>query len=389
MKIRNNTISPSQLRTYGSADVRTVDHEEDKGCPRRWKAKYVDGVKEDEKSYALEYGSMFHRAMERMVANDSDPREAVLDAIGPDASLEMVDELLADLETYLARPASETDDMAVMGTELDLKHPLFEDKEHGVIHFRAILDWVGMDPDDPSVIHIKDYKSNRSPVAGKDLVGDVQLRGQAWLVRKLAKRWTNVTNPRIIVHLDLVKFRDFQHEYSDDELDAWETWAQAMVRTILRDTKALPVLNANCSSCVVRDDCPALLAAPAAATKLASRNLDPDKLEAGRAWRDQANAARLMLEKAVKAWDERFLTQVDAAGVVTIGSKTYTLEPNYSTTVDVFAMARLLGSDFPKVATVSKSAIDRSSLDESTKSKALALFVSEVDGRKLTTRKAE
>lgn len=387
MKIPNNTISPSALRTYGSADIRTEDHEDDKGCPRRWKAKYVDGIKETEASYPLIYGSMFHRVMERIVAADCDPREAVLQAIGPDADLTMVDELLEDLEKYLARPSSETDDMATMGTELDLRHPLFEDKEHGEIHFRAILDWVGIDPDDSSTIHIKDYKSNRSPVSNDDLVGDVQLRGQAWLVRKLAARWTNVPNPRIIMHLDLVKFRDYTYEYSDDQLDAWETWAIAMVRTILRDDKATPVLNANCSSCIVRHDCPALLDAPKAAAKLAGRKLKADDLVKGRAWRDSANDMRLLLEKSVKAWDDDFAKRIAKDGPVTIGDKEYLLAPREVTKVNVFAIARALGDDFPRVATVSKAAIERSSLPESSKALALAQFTPEVDGQQLKSRK--
>lgn len=389
MKIPNNTVSPTQLRTYGSADIRTEDHEEDKGCPRRWKAKYVDDIQETEPSYALSYGSMFHRVMERIVAADCDPREAVLQAIGTDASLEMVDELLTDLETYLARPASDTDDMAVLGTEVDLRHVLYDDPDHGTVNFRAILDWIGIDPEDPGIIHVKDYKSNRSPVSNNDLKGDVQLRGQAWLARKFARRWTNVPNPRVIVHLDLVKFRDYVYEYSDDELDAWETWASAMVRTILLDEKATPVLNANCSSCIVRHDCPALLKAPKWAATLAAREINAKDLEKGRAWRDEANAARLLLEKAVKVWDERFAVQVARSGPVTIGGKTYAMEPQEVTRIDVFAIARVLGADFPKVATVSKASIERATITESAKAQALAQFHSEINGQRLAARKAE
>ena len=389
MKIPKNTISPTSLRTYGSGDALPDDHEEDRGCRRRWKAKYVDGVKEEQFSYALAYGSMFHRVMERIVAHDVDPREAVLSAIEPDATVQMVDELLADLEAYLARPSDGFDDMAVLGTEVDLRSPLYDDEEHGEITFRAILDVLAVDPDDPSVIHVKDYKSNRSPISGSDLAGDVQLRGQAWLVRRHASRWTSEPNPRIIMHMDLVKFRDYTYEYSDDELDAWETWAIAIVRAILRDEDATPRLNAYCSSCPVRDDCPALASAPADALALAAKAaFDPKALTAGRMWRDEANRARLALEKVVKAWDLEFEATIGKVGAQVIAGKEYSLVPKDVTFIDVFAIARALGEDFPKVASVSKAAIDRSSLTESQKATALSHFRSEVDGTRLSSRKA-
>lgn len=389
MKIPKNTVSPSQLRTYGSADVRTEEQEADRGCPRRWKAKYVDRVKETEASYALSYGSMFHRVMERIVSANVDPHEAILEAIEPDASVEMIDELLADLETYLARPASDVDDMAVLGTEVDLRIPLYVDPEHGQVFIRTIIDWIGIDPDDLGVIHVKDYKSNRSPISGSDLAGDVQMRTYAWAVKQVAARWTSVPDPRVIVHLDLVKFRDYVYEYTADQLDAWHTWAVAMTRTILRDEAALPVLNSNCSSCIVRHDCPALLAAPKNSIAFAERGKKITDLEKGRRWRDEANASRLLLEKAVDAWDERFKATLKKDGPLVIDGRTYAMEPREINSVDVFAIARLLGTDFPKVATVSKAAIERSSLDESTKAQALSHFRSEFDGTKLTARKVE
>ncbi len=389
MKIPKNTISPTSLRTYGSGDALPDEHEEDRGCRRRWKAKYVDGVKEDGFSYPLAYGSLFHRVMERIVAHDADPREAVLDAIEPDATVEMVDELLADLEAYLSRPSDGFDDLAVLGTEVDLRHPLYDDPEHGPITFRAILDVLAVDPDDPSVIHVKDYKSNRSPISGSDLAGDVQLRGQAWLVRRHASRWTSEPNPRIVMHMDLVKYRDYVYEYSDDELDAWETWAIAIVRAILRDETAEPRLNAYCSSCPVRDDCPALAAAPADALALAKQGgFDLERLEAGRLWRDEANRARLALAKAVDAWDEEFAATIGKRGATVIGGKEYVMAPKDVTVIDVFAIARALGEDFPKIATVSKAGIERSSLTESQKATALSHFSTQVDGTRLSSRKA-
>lgn len=389
MKIPKNTISPTSLRTYGSGDALTEDHEEDRGCRRRWKAKYVDGVKEEGFSYPLAYGSMFHRVMERIVSHGVDPREAVLSAIEPDATVEMVDELLADLEAYLARPADPMDDMAVLGTEVDLRFPLYVDDEHGEITFRAILDVLAMDPDDPSTIHVKDYKSNRSPISGSDLAGDVQLRGQAWLVRRLASRWTSEPHPRIVMHMDLVKYRDYVIEYTDDQLDAWETWAVAIVRTILRDEEAPPTLNPYCPSCPVQDTCPALADAPADALALAQALPDPEALAAGRQWRDEANRARLVLDKMVKAWDKTFEAQVRKAGEVEVLGTRYAIAPKDVTAVDVFAIARALGDDFPKVATVSKAAIDRSSLTESQKSVALSHFRTEVDGTRLSAHKVE
>lgn len=389
MIIPKNTVSPSMLRAYGTGDVLTDDHEESRGCPRRWKAKYVDGIKETETSYVLTYGSLFHRVMERIVAADVDPHEAVLDAIGPDVTVEMVDELLADLETYLARAGSDTDEMATLGTEVDLRIPLYTDVDAGEISLRVIIDWLGIDPDDPGTIHVKDYKSNRAPISLSDLAGDTQMRAYAWAVAQVASRWTDVPNPRVVIHMDLVKFRDYVYEYSPDEIDAWHTWATAMVRTILRDDEARPVINSYCSSCPVRDTCPAIASLPADALALTKAVPDEKDLAAGRQWRDRANAARLALEKVVKAWDLAFTKTLSQSGPVTLDGKTYALEPTERTTVDVFAIARILGDDFPKVATVSKAAIERSTLDESTKAQVLAQFRSEISGTRLTARKAQ
>lgn len=388
MKIPKNTVSASMLRTYGSSDVRGDDHEDDRGCPRRWKAKYIDGLTE-EPSYALTYGSLVHRVLELIADDRYDPTQAVIEALGPEHSLEMVDELLNDIETYLARPSSPLDDMAVLGTEIDLRHEILNDPVHGKFEYRAILDWLAVDPEDPSVIHIRDYKSNRSPASIKDLVGDVQMRGQAWLVRKLARRWTNADNPRIISHMDLVKFRDYAYEYSDDELDAWETWAQAMIRTILLDDDATPVINSYCASCPVRDSCPALQNAPAKALAIVNARpaIDLKSVEEGRRWRDNANAARLALEKVVKAWDEDFAQLVRKKGPLAVSGLVWSVEPAQGTVADVEAIYQLLGEDIVRVATVSKAAVERSSLDESLKSQVLSCFKQEYSGTRITSQK--
>lgn len=396
MKIPKNTLSPSQLRTYGSADVRTNEQEEDRGCPRRWKARYVDRVKDDEFSYPLIYGSLFHRVMENVVAAGTDPHEAVLDAITGEVTVEMVDELLVDIETYMARPTSDTDDMAVLGTEVDLKVPLYEDPEHGTVYFRGIIDVIMMDPEDPGTLHVKDYKSNRSPISGSDMAGDTQMRAYTWMVKQVADRWTNVPNPRVIAHMDLVKFRNYEYEYTDDQIEAWHTWAVAMARTILADEEAKPVINSQCASCIVRYDCPALLALPdgveplvESVRRITGGDMTTEALEEARRWRDSANQARLTLEKVVKAWDADFAQLVADSGPITLDGYNYVMEASEKTVVDVFAVARLLGDDFPKVATVSKAAIERSTLDESTKAQALAHWRKEIDGQKLYRAKAK
>lgn len=390
MKIPHNTISVSALRLYGSGGLRTDDHESDRGCPRRWKARYIDGHKDTELSRPLTYGSMLHRALEYMVANDVDPQEAILRAITPDVSPEMVDELIVDIERYLARPQSDFDDMATLGAEVDLKVPLYEDPEFGTIYIRAIIDHMGMDPNEPDVIHIKDYKSNRMPISNDDVVGDVQMRAYSWIVKQLADRWTDSSSPRVIANLDLVKFRNYQYEYTDDQLESWRMWAIAVCRTILRDEEAAPVVNAYCTSCPVRKDCPAFKGLPDVGQSLLGKELleGLDLLE-GRRWRDRANAVRLQLDKAVKAWDEEFIKKILEGGPVTLDDKTYTVEPSESQAVDVFAIYRLLGDDFPRIATVSKAAVDRSTLDESTKSQVLEHFGKEFSGSKLVARKAE
>ena len=385
MKIPKNTVSPSQLRNYGVGSS-VDDLEDDKGCPRRWKARYVDGVVDDSESYPLTYGRLFHRVMENVMVNGVDPDTATRQAIDGDTTVEMVDELIKDIETYLARPSSDIDEMATLGTELDLRAVLYDDEDFGEVTFRAILDWVGVDPEEPNVIHVRDYKSNRSPISFDDLRGDIQTRGQAWMSRAVSARWSKASKVRIVSHLDLVKFRDYVIEYTDAELDAWAIWAEARVRTILRDEEAKPLLNTHCPSCPVRDTCPALLAAPFKAERLA-KGPSLEGLEEGMKWRTSANQMRLLLDKAVKAWDVTFKRDVARAGVLEVGGKRYTMAPAERNEVDVFAMARLLGDDFPKVASVSMAAVERATLDESTRSQAMALFRKMPSGTKLTQTK--
>jgi PD-(D/E)XK nuclease superfamily len=385
------TLSASQFRTYGTGGFLLEFNEEPKGCPRKYHAKYVDRVDlPQEFSYPLVYGGLFHQVMFLMDEKGLTPEEAAEEAFDPSMPQEMWTELRADLENYMARGASPSDRFAVMEVEAELTALLYEDEEFGPVYYRGFLDWIGVDMDFQTVIHLIDYKTNRAPARREDLLGDVQLRGYHWLALQNADRFVQVPNPRVVTHLDVVKFNDVEVAYSASDIEDWHSWAVAMARKILRDEEHLPVLNTMCSSCPIRFDCPAFDAMPEHGAELVTELTglhDPLKrLE----WRDRANRVRLNLDKSVKAIDSEFKSAALTAPVF-VGGDVFKKEADYSTVVDLPRLQELLGTEFWKIAGTSKTAVEALVKDwePSRRALVLACFRREMTGEKVVRRAVE
>jgi CRISPR/Cas system-associated exonuclease Cas4 (RecB family) len=256
------------------------------------------------------------------------------------------------------------------------------------------LDWVGLDPENPRVIHSVDYKTNRQPANKSDLLGDVQLRSYDWLVTECAEEMWGVANPRVVTHLDVVKFQDVDVAYSRADIEDWHSWAVAMARKILRDDTHEPILNNMCASCPIRETCPAFLGMPTLAGELAGVLKDPKGLQdpvAKLIWRDQANSMRLTLEKAVKSIDEEFKALAQQKGAVTVGAVQFVKRTDWGTVVDVKKLANMLGEDFWKIASASQTAVKALIKDwpESTKAQVMALYRKEMTGTKIVRESVE
>lgn len=354
------TLSASQFRTYGTGSFSLEETELPKGCPRKYHAKYVAREEVvEEFSYPLRYGSMFHRIMQHMDEDQMDPDEALSAAFDAQLPYEMWQEARADLENYLSRGSAPWDRFATLGTELDLSMLLYEDEDFGPTYYRGLIDWVGVDPEQPSVIHMVDYKTNRAPARAADLQGDVQCLGYNGLILANADRFVQGTTPRVVTHLDLVKFSDVEVAYSRQAVDEWQDWAIAMARKIWRDEEHAPVLNPMCSSCPIRNSCPAYEGAPMEAQALVNTLVgleDPVKrLE----WRGRANQLRLTLEKAVKSVDDEFKAEAVLHGELVVGGKVFRQELEYGNEIDLRALHALTGDQFYTIAGASKTALQR------------------------------
>jgi hypothetical protein len=352
------TISATQLRTYGAGGFALDEQEETKGCPRQWKAKYVDRVVDDgPRSYPLQYGSFIHEVFYAMEQDGLSPEEAVEAKFPVDGDPKMIQEALDDLRGYMERGSTPSDRFATIGVELDLAAELYVDEEYGPIWWRGILDWVGIDPEDPGIVHVVDYKSNRFPPTIEAVRGDVQMKSYAWLIKQNAERLGLPPNVRVVVHLDAIKWREVVVWFTDDDIDEWHTWAVAVTRTIVRDEECAPVINPGCSWCPVADTCPAMEALPKIGEEMLGAVPDGD-WDARMRWRDQANRVRLLLEKRVKAIDEARDEEVHRNGELIANGYRWFLEAAWKTKVDARRLHRVLGDVFYEIVTVPKTKVD-------------------------------
>lgn len=358
------TVSATQLRTYGAGGFRLAEQEDAKGCPRLYKAKYVEKRVGDDRGWNLRYGAMVHHALYLMEEEAIGPEEALDRAFPADMTPEDYKEALADLTQYLERGSSPTDRFGTVAVEVELDALLYEDEDYGPIYYRGILDWLGIDVEDPSVLHFVDYKTNRTPPAVSDVLGDVQLKGYHYLIAANWSRFMQTDHPRIVTHLDAIKWREVSARFDEVDMDAWHAWVVAVVRRILRDDEANPRLNPGCAWCPVKADCPKWEELPQTAEEIRAGRPKGADVDTTLRWRDRANAVRLLLEKAVKEIDLDMQDQTRALGGMTTKEYEFTLEPDWQEQQDVRALHRVLGSDvFYRIVTISKKALKAATAD--------------------------
>src|SRR4051794_1231366 len=171
------TLSASQIRTYGAGSFRLDGYENPKGCPRQYRKKYVERVRPFEQtSMPLSYGTAIHQALQVMENEAVGPHEA-LERVWP-ADLDMTSwaEAVKDLDAYLER-GGPMNLYATIANEIELSAVLYVDEEFGPVAYRGFIDWLGIDTEDPGLLHVVDYKTNRFPPSNDAVAGDVQLKG--------------------------------------------------------------------------------------------------------------------------------------------------------------------------------------------------------------------
>lgn len=348
------TVSPSQLRVYGAGGFELEELEEERGCPRQYKAKYVDKRVPETFSEILAYGTLMHDVLYLMEQEAIGPEEALERCWPVHLDPKYWREALDDLDQYLLRGGPSTLYLT-LAVEQHLDAELYVDEEFGPIHIQGVIDHLAIDPEDDGLIHLTDYKTNRRPATVEQVRGDNQLKAYQFLVMQNWKRYSQTQFPRIVAHLDLIKWRDVSVRYSPSDIDAWRSWAIAVVRKILRDDKALPLLNPGCTYCPVKADCPVFQQLPQLGLELVDGK--PESKDELAAWAAEANRVRLLLENAVKQVEDEFKGEALRHGEVVAGGMRWFREVNWVNHVDMRQLHRAMGDEFYEVAKTSKSTV--------------------------------
>lgn len=383
------TLSATQLRTYGAGGFRLAEQEESRGCPRQYKAKYVERRVPEKRAFPLVYGGLLHDCLFLMEEEAVGPEEALERLFPPDMPPEVWTEAIDDLRRYMERGASPTDRFGTIAIEQDLSALLYVDPDFGPVWFRGILDWLGIDLEDPSTLHLVDYKTNRHPPSVDDVRGDVQLKGYDWLVRQHWSQYMPTRVQKIVVHLDAIKFREVPVQFTSRQIEDWHDWAVTIARQILRDEEAKPVLNSGCAWCPVKDDCPAYEKLPETARELLDGRPADTDLPALIRWRDEANAARLLLEKGVADVDSKVTALAERLGRLEVGDQEWVMKQQWESDVDMARLHQLLGDLFYSVVRVSKKAVQEATAnwDTTDAGAALACFRRWPGGSKVTRQR--
>lgn len=311
-----------------------------RGCPRAYALVYGPDPVPELPSRPAALGTTLHRAIAWMEEHACGPQEA-LGWVWP-PMLGVLDYADAEriLENYLARGGPLTK-YATLASELDITAQLYVDDVYGPVDFRGIIDNLSIDVDDAGILHVVDFKSGARPVARESLRGDVQLMGYSWLARKWWIRQHGEVPDRIIAHLDLLRYGDVAIEYTKAELDLWEAWAAAMVRTMLRDTNPAPILNDGCTWCPVRAGCPAWQALPGEGATVLARLQGATVEELGARYVESGLVLKLLAQR-VKEHKEALEAEAEERGSLVVGDQVWEPETGTKTAADVISIVDLL-----------------------------------------------
>lgn len=257
MRIPNQRLTQSMASAYGAGALELIPGYEEPGCPRLYREKYVQGTDVPEPfAWQRHYGSTVHAALELLEAGAVTPEEALISvwdpALGPDRFLEAV----KDLDSLLGRGDTGVHTVAV---EQDLEIDLYEDEDYGKVKIGGRIDRIGTDLVLPNRLYFDDYKTDRRPPSYANLDRWIQGQWYAALVRGNAKKFLpagQVKRVEVVGRYEAVKWYGLDKTFTNQQLDAFLSWAESLARRILRDDTAKPRLNPACGWCPIRGDCP-------------------------------------------------------------------------------------------------------------------------------------
>lgn len=362
MRIPDQTIRTSHIRTYGSTGFSLEGVTDEPGCPALYKAKYADGMTFKEgRSYALEYGTLLHDVFYLMEEENLPPLPDALEkawaraetTLGPEA----YNEAIEDLTVYMDRP---DDGYACVAVEQELQAPLME--IDGVqYYFGGRLDWIGIDPNQPNVLVVKDYKSNRTPPRQQTLDADNQFTHYIALAKANSHLYLPEIHPddvRVIGIMDAFKWRQVETYREEWQIERYMDWLKAMCRRIVQDDEGLPVLNEDCSWCPMRMSCPEFQALPLTAEAVVADLQNATSLTDKVELMDHALLVMKNLKPLIADVQAELKRKAAHDGPVHVGDMVYDVETSWENVWDVGRLADVLGDDFMNVVSVTAYKVD-------------------------------
>jgi len=414
------TLYPSRLRAYGAAPP----HDRYRGCPAQYRARYVDCVcghpradhhdgadacvhADDPREGCLclrwrtavvdvvepnaprEFGGAIHDALFHMEEHAVGPEEALQAVWEPSLDADSYQDAVEVLDSYLARGGP----MAKYGTlavEIELVAPLYVDEDFGPVYAGGIIDWLGVDVNETQIIHMVDYKSNARPLDPDEVRKDLQMREYDWLIHQCWAALGLPGRPHTVAHMDGIRWNDVEVRYTDGDRAAWQEWAIAVARRILRDDRGAPQLTTGCRWCPVRLDCPAYLDLPGVAQSIAARST-VTSLDDLWAWRKKADEARKVLEEGVKDVDRVFRERVIDEGPVSMDGQVWREEDDLKDTLDMEQLHDVLGDAlFYDIANATKKDVEQIARAHPDKKAAIMdCYTKLITGKKVTRKKAK
>lgn len=394
MRIPDNTLYMSRVKTYGSIGFEMEGVDEEPGCPRLYRAKYEDFRIREPASAAASYGSLIHDALYLSEQEDLPPLPDALDKaverldVTIDAGL--YDEAVRDLTKYMDR---EDRGRATIAVEQHLTAPLVE--IDGIQYFfGGYIDKLEIDPDDPHTIYVVDYKTNRQPPSQSSVDRNNQFTMYCALVRANLDKYMPGVDPdevRFVGVMDAIKWYELETWKEGWQLDQFLDWLSAICRRIVADQDALPVLNDGCSWCPVKYDCPEFKRLPGKGDTIADRMSTTTDLEQRVFLMQQAQLTIKGLDKIVKEVKAELLDQAVKGTPVTANGVTYQAEDAWENQFDIPKLHELLGEMFYNVVTPTAYKINAAIKDDPEKKNQLDAITQRIPKEKpqLKARKAE
>ena len=382
-------VSVSQWRTYGAADLTLDEHELPRGCPRQYHRKYVlKDIPPAVRSEAASKGTLLHEALHFMEEHDTGPEESLTAVWNPALPPESFGEMKDVLLDYLDR-GGPMNRYATLGHELDLTTQLYVDDDFGPVMLRCIIDWIGLDLDDQTLLHIVDYKSNMAVPNRTEARRSVQLKGYNWIIFELWDRWLKGQPRRAVIHLDALRWKDVVVRFTAEDLEEWHAWAVAVTRQMLRESEWEPQLNDGCAWCPVKDDCTEWLGLPGVAETVAMRRTGETPEQVHAHLKNLQRSAKLVAD-GIKDAQQKLDQLVEKRGQLVLPGETWSTDTNWVNETDWETLQAILGPEVWAVAGKgSKAAIERATrgMPASTRARALACLDRVPDGTKIKREK--